>query len=62
MDAKHALSTDAAALIRRLDPDAIRERLDALDRERQALLVLLRAAMRARSDRSGPPQEDRHAD
>jgi hypothetical protein len=46
MDA-HTPSIDAAALIRQLDIDAIRRRLDALDRERKALIVLLRAALRA---------------
>jgi hypothetical protein len=34
-------------LVRQLDADTIRDRLDALDRERDALRVLLRAALRA---------------
>jgi hypothetical protein len=45
-------TTDPAALLRQLDPDTIRERIDALDRERAALMVLLRAAMRAHPDRA----------
>lgn len=40
--------TDPVTLVRQLDPEAIRERLNTLDRERQALLVLLRAANRAK--------------
>jgi hypothetical protein len=55
-------STDPAALVRQLDPDSIRERIDAIDRERKALLVLLRAARRAQADRLAPRKEDRHAD
>lgn len=39
---------DPVALIERLDADAIRKRLDAIDQERRALLVLLRAALRRR--------------
>jgi hypothetical protein len=56
MDATRTPPTDAAALVEQLDPDAIRQRLDALDRERSALLVLLRAAIRARP----PRREDHH--
>jgi hypothetical protein len=41
---------DPVALVRQLDPVAIRTRLDDLDREREALLVLLRAAQRAHRD------------
>lgn len=48
MDAAHPLLTDPAAIVRSLDPDAIRNQLDANDRERQALLILLRVAMAAR--------------
>jgi hypothetical protein len=59
MDATHTPPTDAAALVAQLDPDAIRQRLDALDRERSALLVLLRAAIRARSQRR--EEDDGHA-
>lgn len=51
MDATHSPPTDPAELVRQLDPDTIRERIDALDRERAALMVLLRAAIRARPDR-----------
>jgi len=36
--------TDPVAILRQLDADAIRARLDAMERERRALLVLLRAA------------------
>jgi hypothetical protein len=50
VDAKDPFSTDPAALVRQLDADTIRNRLDDLDRERKALLVLLRAAQRARRD------------
>lgn len=39
--------TDPIRIIRELDVLAIRARLDELDRERAALLVLLRAARRA---------------
>jgi hypothetical protein len=43
-------TADPIVLVRQLDPDVIRERLEALDRERDALLVLLRAALRMRRD------------
>jgi len=46
----HTPQTNPADLVRQLNPVSIRERLDALDRERQALLVLLRAALRTRPD------------
>lgn len=36
--------TDPSQLVRELNADAIRDRLGELDRERAALLVLLRAA------------------
>lgn len=39
-------TTDSVELVRRLDPDEIRARIETLDEERKALLVLLRAAMR----------------
>lgn len=39
--------TNPTELIRELDPDAIRTRLGEIERERRALLVLLRAARRA---------------
>lgn len=45
MDA--ATLNDPTALIRELRPDAIRERLEAIERERNALRVLLRAALAA---------------
>jgi hypothetical protein len=54
MDATHPPSTDPASLVRQLDADAIRGRLEELDRERKALLVLLRAALRARRDTARP--------
>lgn len=38
--------TDPSQLVRGLNADAIRDRLDELDRERAALKVLLRAARR----------------
>ncbi|MBA4065462.1 MAG: hypothetical protein C0501_17460 [Isosphaera sp.] len=38
---------DPSDLVRRLDPEAIRARLDAMHRERQALLILLRASLAA---------------
>jgi hypothetical protein len=57
MDAKHSLPTDPVELVRQLDAGAIRQRLNDLDRERAALLVLLRAAQRARSDTPTPNEE-----
>ena len=47
MDATKSLPTDPVQLVRQLDAEAIRNRIDDLDRERDALLVLLRAAQRA---------------
>ena len=41
---------DPIELVRQLDPDAIRQRIDVIDRERAALMVLLRAAKRVRRD------------
>jgi hypothetical protein len=49
MDAPTAVPTDPVALIRHLDADAIRSRLAQMEAERQALLVLLRAARAAKS-------------
>ena len=49
MDTTHP-PIDAGALVKRLDADAIKQRLDDMDRERKALMILLRAALRARSD------------
>jgi hypothetical protein len=45
-------TTTAANLIDQLDPDEIVKRLDALDQERRALMVLLRAT-RSRQTRRG---------
>jgi hypothetical protein len=59
---------DAAANLNDLDSEKILDRLDALDRESEALRVLLRAARakerrRAKSgtDRAGSSREDAHA-
>jgi hypothetical protein len=38
--------TDPLTIVRDLDAEAIRQRIDELDAERQALMVLLRAAQR----------------
>jgi hypothetical protein len=46
MDAKASPLTDPVALVRGLNAETIRNRIDDLDREREALLVLLRAAQR----------------
>jgi hypothetical protein len=46
------LPADPVELIRQLDPAALRARLEQLERERMALLALLRAAIRSR------PRED----
>jgi hypothetical protein len=54
MNAPHALVSDPVELVRQLDADTIRERLGQLDRERQALMVLLRAALRTRRDDAAP--------
>jgi hypothetical protein len=53
MDAPAAtLPPDPVALIRQIEPNRIRQRLRELDAERQALLILLRAALAAsRSER-----------
>jgi hypothetical protein len=52
MDAITTLPDDPVQLVRRLDAETIRNRIDDLDREREALMVLLRAAQRAqRPDR-----------
>ncbi len=53
MDATHPIPTDPVELVRQLDAGVIRNRLDDLDRERAALMVLLRAAQRA--GRARPP-------
>jgi hypothetical protein len=57
MDPKHSLPADPVELVRQLDAEAIRHRLDNLDRERAALLVLLRAALRARNKAPAPTEE-----
>lgn len=48
MDATKSLPADPIMLVNQLDAEAIRNRIDDLDRERDALLVLLRAAQRAK--------------
>jgi hypothetical protein len=52
MDRIAPLIADPVKLLRHLDESAIRERLDNLDRERQALLVLLRAVCRVNPRKS----------
>jgi ribosomal protein L29 len=42
-------ATSATELLRRLSPDEIRERLERLGEEQQALRTLLRAALRMNS-------------
>jgi hypothetical protein len=51
MDTAHTPLSDPAALLEQLDADAIRHRIDEIDHERQALLVLLRAAQRMKRDK-----------
>jgi len=51
---------DATTILQQLDEREIRQRLDDIDRERDALMVLLRAAMRKRkppSRKAEPGQE-----
>jgi hypothetical protein len=50
MSANQSCPNDPLKLIRQLDSENIRRQLNDLDRERQALLVLLRAAQRARKE------------
>jgi hypothetical protein len=46
-------TTDPVELVRQLKPDEIRQRLNTMERERRALLVLLRAALaNQKSDKS----------
>jgi hypothetical protein len=52
MDAHQPYQTNPVELVRQLDAAAIRSRLDDLGRERAALMVLLRAALRAHRDAS----------
>lgn len=47
MDTKTTLPADPVTLVRQLDAELIRTRIQDMDRERDALLVLLRAAQRA---------------
>jgi hypothetical protein len=51
MDAIDPLLADPVKLVNRLDADLIRDRLQALSREREALLVLLRSAQCAQRNR-----------
>lgn len=53
MDVPPIPLTDPVTLVRQLDPKLIRNRLDDLDREREALMVLLRAAQRAHREEGG---------
>jgi hypothetical protein len=50
MDAAIEPLTDPVTLVRQLDATALRKRIDDLDHERAALLILLRAAQRAHRD------------
>lgn len=61
MDAPHFTLTDPIALVRDLDVDAILARLDALDQERDALRVLLRAGRaRERKNRRSTTEDANH--
>lgn len=55
MDTPIILPSDPVSLIRQLDPHLIRQRLSEMEKQRQALLVLLRAALAAKR------QEVQHA-
>lgn len=46
---------DPVELVRQLDPVTLSTRLDQIDREREALLVLLRAARRAKPRGTATP-------
>jgi len=59
MSATPISSTDPVSIVQQLDAEAIRARIDALDRERAALLVLLRAALRIRRDTAAGETEKR---
>jgi hypothetical protein len=50
--------TDAAAIVESLDVEAIRDRLDELDRQSRALRVLLRSAL-ARQREADRRERDR---
>jgi hypothetical protein len=62
LDANNPPPTDPVILVRQLNADDIRNRLDALDRERKALLVLLRAAQRARQGNTSQHKDSAPAD
>ena len=57
MDPTPSLPADPVALVRQLDARVIRERIEQLSRERDALLVLLRAAQRAHRDNPNVSRE-----
>lgn len=46
------LPSDPVAIVRQLDPAAITARLDAMEQERQVLLLLLRASRVGRDTRT----------
>jgi hypothetical protein len=46
---------DPLALVERLDPETLRERIRELDRQRRALAVLLRAAVARERTLARPP-------
>lgn len=50
--------TNATAILKRLDPEQIRTRLESIDQERRALLILLRASQ-YRDQRQAKPQASR---
>jgi hypothetical protein len=51
---------DPVAIVRQLDPDDIEQRLDEMEREREALIVLLRAARARRRRERKVAGEVRH--
>jgi hypothetical protein len=59
MDAKQSLPADPVELVHQLDADAIQQRLVDLDHERDALRVLLRAALRTQRKKgtASPPSK-----
>jgi len=54
-------AADPVELVRQLDVDQIRQRLEALEQDRRALLVLLRAAHKTRKRRPKPLDESKEA-
>jgi hypothetical protein len=52
------IPTDPIAIIQQLHSATIRERIESLDRERQALMVLLRAAQRMERDKREKEGDD----